>query len=946
MKFFLANVFTMLMTLGLNAQAYKHFTIEQGLPGNRIYKILQDNKGFIWIATDKGLSRFDGAFFKNYTIKDGLPSNDIWDIEITPDNKIWYFTRSNRLGYVLDNKIRSFRAIDSAFFYPMPHVKSGNIVGFKSYGKNYRLKNNYWQVQNFITGDDTATLIRFDVIHTNIAYIKAVEKSASKQKKRIHYSVFNKQGNLVTGFENPILNNSLIGQINDSLLVLNYEKGVNIFNLNTLKSYLIKIPDIFRHHFVRVIATPNEVQITTQNLWYRLGADYQLKDKHLFDSKLQLNTIFKDKLGNFWGMTYAKGIYFFPKNSLDSKSYLKQHPVQFLKEIKGQLFAGVVNEGVYKFDSISKRFYPFFKAQDYFFDLLYFDDDYFTVLANKKMYSRRFDKLDSLPRFGKGAINYHGGYAVREMDAVSVYDKDFKLLKKYHVVGSNVLIEGKNSLIAGTPVGLFTISNDTVHCVSIDAKPDIPIVSLAKMGASVIIGTDGYGAYLWNSKNKFIFMSETKDLIVNHIHVDGKRFWLATHNGVMAYNYTGDSLHFEKILRKTDGLISDHVNHVLTYNQQLFTSNFSGVLSVPLNQEEIFPIQKIYFKSVAYNQQPINDDLREVTFVKDNKLVFNFGLIDYSGQEHNRYFFKLAPLQNKWVEVHSKSVNFNNLAPNDYIFQIKVTNPYRQELVKAYHFKIKPLWWQKSWAKLSFVVTGLAGLFLIGYYTRKKELQKQRKKLLAEKQMAEFELHALRSQMNPHFVFNSLNAILYYINDENFDKSETYLIRFSRLIRMIFEFSRKKTIKLKQEIALLKSYLNLEKMRFGDDFNYCFDIDPDLDLEQVEIPTLLLQPIVENAVNHGIFHKNGKGTICLFFKKLNTNTFEVKIMDDGVGVKRSKEINEKSLKKHQSRSTQILQDRIKLLNKSGQWQIIYLIEDLTASDAKFNTIVTLKISKL
>ncbi len=937
----------MSVALGVLAQGYKHYTIEQGLPSNRIYKILQDNEGFMWIATDKGLSRFDGSFFKNFTIRDGLPSNDIWNIEITNDNKIWFFTRSNRLGYIFKDTIYNFSAPDQAFFYPSVVVNDKVNIGFKSYGNNYRLINGQWEVVD-TSGAPFPFTEKVRLLHNKIKYIQVDNRLKNPFYNSLIYLIFDTKNRLVTKIDNAIgVHSNIKGQINDSLFVFNIENGLKFFNLNRLTEHNLINPDLFQNYnFVRVLATGNDIQISSKNYWAQLGSDYQLQGLHFFNPNLHLINVFKDRQGNFWGMTYAKGIYFFPKNSLASKSYLSQHPVQFLKKIKGHVFAGVINEGIFKYDAVTDRFKPFFKAQDYFFDLLYFDDDYFTVLANNKMYSRRFDRLDSLHRLGKGAVNFQSGYAVREMDAVFVYDKHFKLLKKFPVVGSNALISVKNSLIAGSPVGLFLIEKDSVQRINIAHKRDFPVVSLAKIGTSIIVGTDGYGAYLWLNKDKFIFMPETKDLIVNHIHVDADRFWLATHKGVMAYKYTGGKLHFEKILRKTDGLISDHVNHVLTYNQHLFTSNFSGVLSVPLNQEEIFPIQKIYFKSIFYNQEPVNNLSHEVNYVNDNKLVLNFGLIDYSGQEHNQYFFRLLPLQKKWVEIHSKSVNFNNLKPNNYTFQIKVTNPYRQELVKAYHFKIKPLWWQKSWAKLLFVLTGLSSLFLIGYYTRKKELQKQRNKLIAEKQMAEFELHALRSQMNPHFVFNSLNAILYYINDENFDKSETYLIRFSRLIRMIFEFSRKKTIKLKQEIALLKSYLNLEKMRFGDDFNYCFDIDPKLDIDQVEIPTLLLQPIVENAVNHGIFHKNGRGTICLSFTKLDTNTFEVKIMDDGVGIKRSREINEKSLKKHQSRSTQILQDRIKLLNKSGQWRILYQIEDLTGSDAKFNTIVTLKITKL
>jgi sensor histidine kinase YesM len=145
---------------------------------------------------------------------------------------------------------------------------------------------------------------------------------------------------------------------------------------------------------------------------------------------------------------------------------------------------------------------------------------------------------------------------------------------------------------------------------------------------------------------------------------------------------------------------------------------------------------------------------------------------------------------------------------------------------------------------------------------------------------------------------------------------------------------------------MLKLYLNLEKMRFGDKLDYCIKTDKNLEVDSLEIPTLLLQPIVENAVNHGIFHKKGKGTICLEFNKVDKKTYEVTVNDDGVGIKKSNEINKKSLKKHLSKSTRILHDRIKLLNVSRNWKIFYEIIDETSIDGKYNTIVKLKITKL
>ncbi|WP_457618977.1 sensor histidine kinase, partial [Lutibacter sp.] len=153
------------------------------------------------------------------------------------------------------------------------------------------------------------------------------------------------------------------------------------------------------------------------------------------------------------------------------------------------------------------------------------------------------------------------------------------------------------------------------------------------------------------------------------------------------------------------------------------------------------------------------------------------------------------------------------------------------------------------------------------------------------------------------------------------------LVKFSRLIRKFFDFSRTKFISLEQEISLLKNYLEIEKMRFGDQFNFQFNIDENLNLAEQKIPSMLLQPIVENAVNHGLFHNKGNGLIKIDFIK-NKDLLIVQISDNGIGLKKAQEIKENSIKTHVSKSNSILKDRINLLNQSKEWHITYSINEV------------------
>lgn len=190
--------------------------------------------------------------------------------------------------------------------------------------------------------------------------------------------------------------------------------------------------------------------------------------------------------------------------------------------------------------------------------------------------------------------------------------------------------------------------------------------------------------------------------------------------------------------------------------------------------------------------------------------------------------------------------------------------------------------------------------------------------LTMQKKMAEYQLNALRSQMNPHFVFNSLAAIQYYINDNDFITSEKYLVKFSSLIRRFFELSQQETISILEEIELLTNYLDIEKLRFKDKFSYTFKIDPSLDTAILYLPTMLLQPVVENAVNHGIFNKKSNGEIQVLFSRKRKDVLIVEIIDNGVGFARTTKN-----KKRKKTSTSVVKERLRILNTSQKWSITY-----------------------
>lgn len=239
------------------------------------------------------------------------------------------------------------------------------------------------------------------------------------------------------------------------------------------------------------------------------------------------------------------------------------------------------------------------------------------------------------------------------------------------------------------------------------------------------------------------------------------------------------------------------------------------------------------------------------------------------------------------------------------------------------------------------VILSIVFLFIIFNNKKNKLLQQNLEaQLKSQKRQHQIELKALRSQMNPHFVHNSLNAIQYYIQQNDVETSEKYLAKFSKLMRQFFDFSRQQTICIRDEMALLNNYLYIEKLRFEDKLEYSITANPNLNTEDEFLPSMLLQPIVENAINHGLFHKKGVGKVTIQFSPVNSG-FKVTITDNGIGINKAKQMKTVVKSKKEAHSSEVLEERLQFLNKSGNFNIDFSIIDLSETQNTTGTEVAL-----
>jgi LytS/YehU family sensor histidine kinase len=215
-----------------------------------------------------------------------------------------------------------------------------------------------------------------------------------------------------------------------------------------------------------------------------------------------------------------------------------------------------------------------------------------------------------------------------------------------------------------------------------------------------------------------------------------------------------------------------------------------------------------------------------------------------------------------------------------------------------------------------------------------------------EKLISELRLKSLQSQLNPHFVFNSLNAIQQFINTENKKSANDYLSKFSRLMRLYLNGSDSQFITMRQELDVLKLYCSLEHLRFADKFNYLIEIDETLPLDQFMVPAMLLQPHVENAIRHGLIPSNKDNNFLKISVKGLNDSIVCEINDNGIGRAKSVEIKSRKSSDHRSMGNKISKERLEMIRALKLGNISEVITDLVDdSDQPMGTKVVITINQ-
>jgi hypothetical protein len=947
-------IFSFTLAVKSYSQEFIHYTQESGLPSNKVYMVTPDYQGFIWCTTNKGIAMFNGEKFKIYTTQDGLPVNDLWKLYADKKGRVWYFGKSSELGYIQKGRVYRFPSSDGSVINPTNFDITDERIGIIGSGGSYWLENGKWQfygikkiVSEFIQGSDAPAFYNYYIDIKNNHVLRVGNNNLLFLDTNLAVKYSGKIEGSSMEMRNAAPSMFLIDQryfyclVNERILCFD-------FNKNELKTILLN------QYF-------DEKQINQMYIYYAEGhivlngpaGRYLIKNDSLIQSISPLwiedanpSGFFTDSLDNTWISTPNDGLYMYPMYNKQLRYFNKEN-VQHLEVFQGNIYAGVENKGLFEMNG--KSLTKVELEGMYFYELTNLGDTALKFVTNREvgLYSpRKITILNFTGRVYSVATKkiydaIIGNYKALHIEngiyylasGSSFLQHDNKTNPIYMVSGVYHITKYKDVLLLGSTTGVKVFNGHSIWQVPVHTTTQIN--KLVVLTDYVLIATEGKGVYSYREKLELI--DGTKSFFVNNIRkITDSVAWISTTMGAHEIKLRDGKFVVTRSVLKSNGLPSNFVNDIIIRNDSMFVATNNGMCILRMKDLKLNAIPDIQITSITANDSSFAmDSTVEIANRGNNNISINFDISYLHEHKQLRNYYKLEPVDPNWTLLGSHTLVLNGLKPGRYKVLIRSEGFNQNVNETSIDIAIHPRWYETTLFWIITVGWVAIFIFLIIFYVITNSIKKRDKKHSLENKMINLELDALRSKLNPHFIFNTFNAIQLFINNNQMDLSEKYLILLSKHIRNVFEFSHLQNITLEKEISLLKDYLEIEKIRFGDKINIEIEVDPGIDIQHTVIPSMMIQPFVENTMVHGLFHKKGIGRLHLKFMFVNETIFQVQIIDDGVGFveKQSERIS----------STKVLTERVGLINQGNEFNV--KIEKTFLDETKENkgTIITITI---
>jgi hypothetical protein len=396
--------------------------------------------------------------------------------------------------------------------------------------------------------------------------------------------------------------------------------------------------------------------------------------------------------------------------------------------------------------------------------------------------------------------------------------------------------------------------------------------------------------------------------IVNSINIShNNSIIISTFKGVYIFNYIWlyGKITSGKMQNYTtnNGLSENYIHDACLEDSLLYVATNSSLNIINLKEINKFDNTKLAIIQTSINNRVYSKD--SLANLNNNQ---NYIRISYSsfmfGNKNSLYKYRLLPIQKDWIQTNEHIKEFGPLEPNKYLFEICAIDNNGNNLsdLKSLPFTIHPAFWQTMLFKIAILLAILIIVSIVIYYY----LKAKNKEINHQNQLADLKIKALRAQMNPHFIFNCLNTIQGFMNEGNNIDSNRFITKFSHLIRQTLNLSNESFINIDKEVDYLNTYISLEQIRFNHSFDYSINIETTINKNKLFIPSMLLQPLIENSIRHGLRQKIEKGHLDIKFNLLE-KVLIVIIDDDGIGFNKNK-VKEES--NYDSKGLQLISERI------------------------------------
>ncbi len=512
---------------------------------------------------------------------------------------------------------------------------------------------------------------------------------------------------------------------------------------------------------------------------------------------------------------------------------------------------------------------------------------------------------------------------------------------------------GQDSIIwMGTTQGLVKVdlANKDFELYNTEntTLPEDHIITIHQESKDLLLlGTNGGGLVFFQISNQDISVYNKEKGLANDnvcgiLPTGNGNYWLSTFNGLSYFDRT---LSYFTNFNTNAGFNYKEFNRYAFYKSrsgEFYFGNLNGANSFYeadlLENEEQNRVGLSALKIYYGDNDSTIIQTKGLRMLKHIVLPYDFTYIqfdlyhtDYLQKKGQKVLTRLLTYDSQWEAIDpSTPLRYRNLREGQYPLYLASVQSFPNKLPQKpiLTIEVKPPFYLTWWFILA-LLSLLVGLFWFWNKRRFNQLKaKEAQKSETNLKFAELELQALQAQLNPHFIFNSLGAIQYFIKTNEKEKADAYLTSFARLMRLFLESSKNKYITLAEEIEMLRLYIQLEQLRFKNSFTASIILDPELDPAQIYIPSLLLQPFIENAINHGLFHKEGLGNLALDFSPMEDEGLLVTLEDNGIGRTKAQEIKKRSVLNYKSRAMQIIDERREVLSKVEDYHIDIEIKDL------------------